>query len=82
MTSESSDPIVPPTEGGTQNEDSNTTSATPVLNRADRRAQSKGKKITPNNNIAGGFQGGNFQGGIPRTTAIQNKSRIPRTGHK
>ncbi len=78
MTSESSQPSVPSTEGSTPNE---ANSPEPTLNRAERRALAQGKKPLPKGKISGGFQGGNTVGG-QHNAAIPNKSRIPRTGHK
>ena len=53
---------------------------TPALNRADRRAQAKGKKAGgtgPNLNAAGGARGA----GKP-TSGHAGQVRFPRTGHK
>lgn len=79
MTSESPQPNQPITVEDIAPEES---SSTPVLNRAERRAQAKGKKALPTQSNQSGFQGGNFGGGSNRALPVQNKSRIPRTGHK
>ena len=55
--------------------------ATPTLNRAERRAQAKGKKPAPVLNNRGGFQQGGSASGN-RTAAFGGRERIPRTGHK
>lgn len=52
-----------------------------TLNRAERRAQAKGKKAAPGGNNPAGIQ--NRAGGFnARASLGMNKTRIPRTGHK
>ncbi|MGI4790774.1 MAG: hypothetical protein ACRYFS_18240 [Janthinobacterium lividum] len=51
---------------------------TPALNRADRRAQAKGKKAGANPNLTGG----GAHGPSGRTSGHAGPVRFPRTGHK
>ena len=54
---------------------------TPTLNRAERRAQARGKKGGASGNSALG--GANRGGGSNQRTSLGNvKANIPRTGHK
>ena len=53
---------------------------TPALNRAERRAQAKGKK--PGGANAGLPTGGASRGGSARPTGHVGQVRFPRTGHK
>jgi len=53
----------------------------PTLNRAERRAQAKGKKHapTPQGGLAGRVAGG---GPATQARGAADKTRLPRTGHK
>ncbi len=83
MTSES----LEPTHDNVEVQEENGTevpelSAEPTLNRAERRAQAKGKKAPLGKSSNVGFQSGNAQGAGFRGTGFKDKSRFPRTGHK
>ena len=52
------------------------------LNRAERRAQSKGKKGAPESGLLANLRANNVQGMTGRQSGGSFKSRLPRTGHK
>jgi hypothetical protein len=56
--------------------------AQPMLNRAERRAQAKGKKGTPAGGNSPLHHSGNLPGGFNRGSGSVGKTRLPRTGHK
>ena len=57
------------------------TAGTPVLNRAERRAQAQGKKAGGPAQTGGALLGG-ARGPNPRTTGQGGATRIPRTGSR
>ncbi|HLK59343.1 MAG TPA: hypothetical protein VKU00_22475 [Chthonomonadaceae bacterium] len=79
MTSEKQDPSSE--EEGTDASETPVEESAPTLNRAERRAQAKGKKTLPGGQHPSGLQN---RGGGPggRAAFGVNKTRIPRTGHK
>ena len=54
----------------------------PTLNRAERRAQAKGKKGANASTFSSLHGQGNQQGGFQRGPGSVGKTRLPRTGHK
>ena len=54
----------------------------PTLNRAERRAQAKGKKASTTSGNSILHNASNPSGGFQRSAGGVGKTRLPRTGHK